>query len=431
MNPAPESDGDATDGIPAAVRNFYERHPYPPPVASLERERERWNDGDRRRTGFRLLWPDEPFREDHSILVAGCGTSQAAKYALRWPNARVVGIDVSRTGIAQTRKLKERYGLANLDLEAIAVEQVRSLGRRFDHIVCTGVLHHLEDPDAGLRALRDTLAPRGALHVMVYAPYGRAGIYLLQEYCRRLHVGTSSRDIRDVAATLGALPPRHPLAPLLRETPDFATEAGLADALLHPRDRPYCVPELFAFLERGGLQFGRWLRQAPYLPGCGAMARTPHRARLANLPAEAQYAAMELFRGTMLRHSAIAYRDDTPSAERPIRFDDDAWRAYVPFRLPDTVCVEERLPPGAAGVLINRSHHDTDIYLPIDACRRSWYERIDGRRRIVDIVEDEGQMSDARDFFERLWQHDQIVLDATPTGRAATRPPSRAPCLRR
>jgi hypothetical protein len=51
-------------------------------------------------------------------------------------------------------------------------------------------VHHLPDPDAGLRALHDVLKPNGALNVMVYAPYGRAGVYMLQDYCRRLGVGS-------------------------------------------------------------------------------------------------------------------------------------------------------------------------------------------------------------------------------------------------
>lgn len=41
-----------------------------------------------------------------------------------------------------------------------------------------------------------------------------------------------------------------------------------------------------------------------------------------------------------------------------------------PLRLPATVCVEERLPPGMAGVLLNRRHSDRDLYLPTWACRR-------------------------------------------------------------
>src|SRR5208283_1846348 len=103
------------------VSAFYERHPYPPPVESLESHRARWND-DRRRADGHLFWPDEPYRDDRSILVAGCGTSQAAKYAIAWPRAKVVGIDVSTTSIERTLKLKQKYRLENLELRELPVE---------------------------------------------------------------------------------------------------------------------------------------------------------------------------------------------------------------------------------------------------------------------------------------------------------------------
>lgn len=340
--------------ITSQVRAFYEAHPYPPPVDDLQAYRQAWAD-QRRRADSHLFWPAEPFRDDRSILVAGCGTTQAAHYALRWPRARVIGIDVSAKSIAFTQKLIRKHALANLEVRQLAVERAAELGQRFEHVVCTGVLHHLSDPDAGLRALHEVLAPTGALNMMVYAPYGRAGIYMLQDYCRRLGIGATAREIGDLAASLKGLPPDHPIAPLLRNSPDFADKAGLADALLHPRDRSYSVPQLLDFLGRAGLAFGRWVRQAPYLRWCGALASSPHQSRLAGLTAEAQYAAIELFRGTMVRHSVVAFRNDRPAQGAPVDFDGEGWLSYAPIRLPDTLTVRDRLPPGAAAVLINLS----------------------------------------------------------------------------
>lgn len=396
-----------------SVRSFYEAHPYPPPREDLDRYRERWESAARRRADHHLFFPRRPLGDVTSVLVAGCGTAQAAKHAIRRPGARVTGIDVSDTGIEANRALKDRYGLENLELIRLAVEDARELKDRFDLVVCTGVLHHLVEPDAGLAALREVLAPGGALYLMVYAPYGRAGIYMLQEYCRRLGVGISKAEISDLAAVLAALPAEHPLRPLLDRSPDFRSEAGLADALLNPIDRPYSVPELFEYLARGGMRFGRWLRQAPYLPDCGAPLSSPHRARLARLGAEEQYAAMELFRGTMVRHSAIVYRDDEPEDGQAIGFDGDAWLSYTPIRVPDAICVEERLPPGAAGVLINRSHTDTDIYLPIDAAQKRLYTAIDDRRSIRELIAGGATTQAVRELFERLWWHDLIVFDAS------------------
>jgi SAM-dependent methyltransferase len=402
--------------IAAQVSGFYESHPYPPPVDDLDAYREVWDDG-RRRTESHLFWPGESYRENRSILVAGCGTTQAAHYAVRWPRAQVIGIDVSAKSISFTRELKRKHALDNLEVRQLAVERAGELGQAFEHVVCTGVLHHLPDPDVGLRALRDVLEPTGAINVMVYAPYGRAGIYMLQEYCRRLGVGQTDAEIRDLAATLKALPPDHPLAPLLRNSPDFANAAGLADALLHPHDRSYSVPQLMDFLGRADLAFGRWVRQAPYLPWCGALATTPHHSRLAALKPEAQYAAIELFRGTMVRHSVVAYRKDRPTPRAALDFDGDAWLDYIPIRLPDTLAVRDRLPPGATAVLINGNHTYTDLYLPIDAHQERLLAAIDGDRTIAQICREPGDRRLARSLFQQLWRWDQVVFNTSLSSR--------------
>jgi SAM-dependent methyltransferase len=408
------------DGVPAAagadiatqVTVFYDTHPYPPPVDDLEAYRRAWGD-QRRRAESHLFWPAEPYRDDRSILVAGCGTTQAAHYAVRWPRAKVTGIDVSASSLAFTRELKRTHALDNLEVHQLPVERAAELGQTFEHVVCTGVLHHLPDPDIGLRALRDVLEPTGALNVMVYAPYGRAGVYMLQDYCRRLGVGRTDNEIRDLAASLKALPPDHPLAPLLRKSPDFADTAGLADALLHPVDRSYSVPQLIDFLGRADLAFGRWVRQAPYLPWCGALASTPHHSKLVELTAEAQYAAIELFRGTMVRHSVVAYRRDGAAQSAAVDFDGDAWLDYKPIRLLDTLAVRDRLPPGATAVLINRNHTYTDLYLPIDARQERLLAGVDGERTVAEICRECGDRSFARALFQKLWLWDQVVFDTS------------------
>jgi SAM-dependent methyltransferase len=394
----------------AEVQDFYERYPYPPPVNDLDKYRLRWQQLGRRRADFHTLWPHRAYTEIQTILVAGCGTSQAAKYALRWPQARVVGIDFSATSVRHTQELQRKYALNNLEVHQLAVEQVGDLQTSFDQIVCTGVLHHLKDPDAGLRALRDVLKPHGAMHLMLYAPYGRAGIYMLQEFCQRIGIRATDGEISDLIAALGALPSRHPLARLLHEAPDFRQKAALADALLHPQDRAYSVPQLLDFIKDGGLRFGRWVKQAPYSALCGLMAALPQAARIAALDLTEQSAAAELFRGTMLTHSVIVYRDDCAEHGEPVSFSDEVWLEYVPVRVPDTLCIQQKLPPGAAAVLINQAHTDTDIYLPITGQEKLMFDAIDGQLSVGKIVGG-GDRDLARELFDRLYWYDQIVFD--------------------
>ncbi len=406
-----EMPGDRAEAICA----FYELHPYPAPIDSLEGRLDRYRNPRRRRAQSLLLWPLEKPRVDRTILVAGCGTSQAARYALTEPDARVTAIDISETSLRHTRDLHHKHGLRNLRLHRLAIERIGELGETFDHIVCTGVLHHLSDPDAGLKSLRDVLARDGAMHIMVYAPYGRAGVYMMQDYCRLLGIGVRDEDLRDLGATIQALPVDHPISGIVKRAKDFARPDALADALLNPQDRAYSVPQLYDWLERCGLKFGRWYEQAPYLPQCGAIERSPHAARLAALPLRAQHTAVELLRGTMDRHSFIAYRDDREREAQPIGFEGEASCEFVPVRIPWTLTIKDRAPAGFSAVLINPSHMYPDLALLIDPAQERLFTAIDGERSVGEILNSAaGTMGDeeGRPFFKRLWEHDLIVFDA-------------------
>jgi SAM-dependent methyltransferase len=360
-----------------------------------------------------LIWPNREYRSDLDVLVAGCGTWQAAKYALCHPDARVTGIDVSPTSLEHTETLKRKYNLTNLVTRQLPIENVAGLDKSFDLIVCTGVLHHLADPDAGLRALRSVLKPEGAMDLMVYAPYGRTGVYMLQEYCRRLGVGTSEEEIHDLTTVLKLLPQHHPLLATMRGSRDSLNAEALVDTLLHPRDRAYSAPELFDFIERNDLTPGRWRWQAPYLPQCGLIAETPHASRLIALPERERYMAMELWRGLMTIHSLVAHRSDVNNDGLKIRFDDERCLRYVPIRLPWTICAQEELPAGVSGILFNQTHVFDDLMLFIDAREKRIFEAIDGRRSVSEILDKVKEKEASPLFFEKLWWYDQVVFDTS------------------
>jgi hypothetical protein len=168
------------------------------------------------------------------------------------------------------------------------------------------------------------------------------------------------------------------------------------------------------------LIFGRWLYQAPYLPQCGELAKTPHASKLAQLPPPEQFAAVELLRGTMVRHSAILYRSDRPIKNQAVRFDDNHWQNYTPIRMPGTISVQEKLPQGAAAVLINQNHTYPDLILPVDEFELQLYKGINGERSVAEIMRtitttenDQRQSERARSFFEQLWWYDQVVFDTS------------------
>jgi hypothetical protein len=253
---------------------------------------------------------------------------------------------------------------------------------------------------------------------------------MMQEFCRRVGIAATDEGIRDLVTILGVLPQGHPLQ-ALREAPDFHHAAAIADALLNPNDRAYSVGQLFGLLGAGGLTFARWVRQAPYSPHCGLAARVAQTTQIGQLAQPEQFAAVELLRGTMVRHSLIARRDDHRERADGIGFDGAAWLDYVPIRMSNTLCVQERLPAGAAAVLLNRAHEYTDLVLPIDEREKRWFDAVDGCSAIGEIVSGGEDRTAARTFFERLWWYDQVVFDAsgeaamTPSASSETRRPAR------
>ena len=68
---------------------------------------------------------------------------------------------------------------------------------------------------------------------------------MVQKYCRLLGIGATERELRDLGAVIGALSADYPIAGVARRRKDFTYPDALADALFHPQDRAYSVPQLY------------------------------------------------------------------------------------------------------------------------------------------------------------------------------------------
>jgi len=145
------------------VSRQYERWRYPPPVEDLAAWSATNRDWFDPVHAHRIFWPDRDYRPDLDILIAGCGTNQAAVFAFSNPDANVVGVDISQPSLDHQQYLKDKHGLANLRLHLLPIEELPTLRRQFDLVVSTGVLHHVADPPTGLKALARCLRPDGVL----------------------------------------------------------------------------------------------------------------------------------------------------------------------------------------------------------------------------------------------------------------------------
>lgn len=194
-----------TSPLADVVSGQYERWMYPEPILDLPgwlADNWQWFDPSH---AHRMFWPDRAYAGGLDMLVAGCGTNQAAVFAYTNPEARVVAIDVSQPSLDHHRFLKEKYGLANLDLHLLPIEEVGTLGRSFDLIVSTGVLHHMASPEAGMQALAACLRPEGVAAIMLYARYGRIGVEMLQAVFREIGLSQDDASLFTVKEAIALL----------------------------------------------------------------------------------------------------------------------------------------------------------------------------------------------------------------------------------
>ena len=314
------------------VAEQYERWIYPPPsddLAQLPLTSPFWRFKDLRDL-YWAYWPSAAYRDDLELLVAGCGSMAAACYAYLYPRSRVLGIDISAASLAHEDFLRQKHNLSNLELRPCRVEEADALGRRFDFIACHGVLHHLADPAAGLRALGQVLQRAGVIDIMVYGRYGRAGVYMLQDLFRLLGLEQTTAGVQAVQEGLTALNPSHPVQRYLRLAMDLNGDAGLVDTFLHRRDRPFSATECLDLVHEAGLVFQGWDDNGLYYPEAHLPPGHPFRLRLERLPDRALYQAMELFYGNNPGHWFCACRPDRDPRSYTVQFEDEAFLDYIP-----------------------------------------------------------------------------------------------------
>jgi SAM-dependent methyltransferase len=410
----------AAQSIMERVRAQYERFPYPHGEARISEDMlagRKFPRGCPKRE-FALYWPTLPEREDLDILVAGCGSSQAAILGATLPKARIVAIDVSEASLARSEALARAHDVTNVTHLHHSLLAVGDLGRDFDYVVSSGVLHHLPDPDAGFRALHGVLRPMGSMLIMLYGRYGRDGIYLFQDMFRWLGLTSetaSAEDIHLIAELVKNAPPTHPIT-LRHAYFGDPSEAETVDLFLHPRDVSYTVPEIYDTLERTGLALQAWYYRAHYSPRCTALADHPFYERIERLPERERFAIGELYRAAVHQHFFVACRDDRPRTSYVPDFSGNRLYALVP-QLRRSFQAEPRGDgqPGVRGRL--GGHLFKILQINFDATQSLVISLIDGRRSVGEIAAELHGLGDAatvraylRGLIEDLWEFDFVFL---------------------
>jgi SAM-dependent methyltransferase len=401
---------DATDSRLAAQ---YEAYPYPRRDPRDEakrlivgspghlREIDYWIFGARRAGGRPL-----------DALIAGGGTGDATimlaqQMAREGRAGSVTWLDRSAAALQIARARAEVRGLRNIAWEQRSLLELPGSGLGpFDYIDCCGVLHHLPDPVEGLRALLSVLAPDGGLGLMVYAPHGRTGVYMLQDALRLLASADEAPAARlDVAKRVM----RHlPETAWLRRNGFLddhinGGDAGLYDLLLNPRDRAFSVHELYALLADEGLAITCWVEPIRYDP----MLLLPDprlRARIEALDLIGRAALAEALAGNISAHIVYCVRA-SEQTERADFMSAEAVPVLRELSGPDLAGGIQ--PDGTITVVLDGLR----LPVPLPPLAAAILRLVDGKRSVGEIAAALAERGTGAAAFERAWHATFTALE--------------------
>ncbi len=397
------------------VSRQYERWRYPQPIQDLEvwsADHWQWFDPVH---AHRMLWPDREYKPDLDILIAGCGTNQAAVFAYTNPAARVVGVDISQPSLDHQQYLKDKHGLWNLELHRLPIEELPTLNLDFDLVISTGVLMIMAEPLAGLKALAQCVRPDGALGIMLYARYGRIGVELLQSAFHDMGLDQDEASLQMVKEALAVLSPDHPVQGYLKIAgDDLQFDTGVVDTFLHGRDRSFTVDGCIDLVESAGLEFQGWFIKAPYYAHDLFAPPNEFYRAVNELPERKLWSVMERIQTLNGCHFFTACRPERPKESYTIDFSTDDSLDYIPMM---------RYRCGLSGNEIFRA----DWSVALNASQLPFLQQVDGHRTIREIAAGVAQGAEARrggaaeverfgrKLFEALWRLDFLAMGLKPS----------------
>ncbi|MBF0358334.1 MAG: class I SAM-dependent methyltransferase, partial [Magnetococcales bacterium] len=249
--------GLGSDRTSQIVRDQYEANPYPRWVKTAVSSQA--HTVTRILQGMRIVPKpdDKQLSSLTKILVAGCGTGeQAVVSASRFLNCTVLGVDLSLSSLSYGIRKTRELGISNIEYIQGDILELDKLGRQFDIVECSGVLHHMEHPLAGWRVLVDTLRPNGLMRVALYSEIARESIIKAREFIREQGFSSSQEDIRLCRKKISSFAGDSALGfAKILQVSDFYSLSECRDLLFHVQEHRFTLPQIAEALQNLGLEF--------------------------------------------------------------------------------------------------------------------------------------------------------------------------------
>ena len=198
---------------------------------------------------------DQSIDKDASIIDIGTGTGQLSAF-LSLRRKCVWGIDFSDSSLKKAKALKKKLKLDSLHLKKVDIldeKQIEDIGKKFDVILCMGVLHHTGNAYAGFQNILKLLKPNGLIAVGLYNRYGRLPLKVRILLAKTVFKNNQKVKDEFIRMQIGDVEDKE------------RARGWWNDQYLHPHETTHTIGEILRWFDKNGIGFVQIVPNKPDL----------------------------------------------------------------------------------------------------------------------------------------------------------------------
>jgi len=187
------------------------------------------------------------------ILIAGCGTGQQAITWSAYKDSKIYAVDLSSVSLAYAIRKAEEKNIKNVSFYHLDLLDLELLNKKFDLIISTGCLHHMEKPEDGLESLVNVLKPKGLIYLGLYSTRARSEIEWTRKYIQKRKLDITQDNIKAFRTKI--LNSKNKNLQSIRGLLDFFSLSNFRDLLFNYTEHTYDLIKIKKLLENKKLGF--------------------------------------------------------------------------------------------------------------------------------------------------------------------------------
>jgi SAM-dependent methyltransferase len=149
----------------------------------------------------------------------------------------------------------DRLGIDSVDFFELDLLNVEALGKKYDVVESMGVLHHMSDPEEGVRALLKVIKSGGYLKLGLYSELARRNIVQLRDLYLESGMKATDENIRAIRKKVIESSNARDGFAVMNRFIDFYSMSACRDLIFHEQEHRFTVPQIKSLLDKYNLKF--------------------------------------------------------------------------------------------------------------------------------------------------------------------------------